>query len=94
MARLQDIHLEDKEDWLNFRSKWNESNYAEAIDILSKTSLKGKYINANMFNVLTEELVRLQNLSLPTSDKKILIQNNQPTSQEAGELWFQTESLR
>lgn len=44
MARLQDIHLEDKEDWLNFRDKWHQGNYTEAIDILSKTNLEEKYI--------------------------------------------------
>lgn len=93
MARLQDIHLEDKEDWLNFRDKWHQGNYTEAIDILSKTNLEEKYINANMFNILTTELVRLQNLSLPVNNKKILVQSNQPTSQNVGSLWFQTEPL-
>lgn len=93
MARLQDIHLEDKEDWLNFRDKWHQGNCTEAIDILSKTNLEGKYINANMFNILTTELVRLQNLSLSVNNKKILVQSNQPTSQNVGELWFQTELL-
>lgn len=86
----QDIHLRDKDLWIQFYSYWNEEKYQEALDVLNNnTQLTTKYFGATVINAITEQLTDLQNNIDPTfKQNKIITSPTAPAGMQSGEVYF------
>lgn len=90
MRVWQDIQLGNVFNWQQFQSYWKNQQYEECINLLNDGSLSGKWQDANLINVLTEELVRLQNQDDPTfKDGAPILSVDTPQNPNKNNIWFE-----
>lgn len=88
--KFQDIHLADQSNWEQIISYYKNGQYQNAISLIQNTDLNFKVTNANTLNYLMNYIVQTENLSDPTfKQNTIPCQEDEPTNQTAGEVWFQ-----
>lgn len=87
--KYQDIHLEDKAAWDNLKAYIAAGNYAAVKALIETTALKGKVVNAEMFNTICTELTQLQTQQ-DTSFKadKIKMAKTPPDGIVVGQVYF------
>lgn len=83
----QDIHLEDKDAWIQFISKWKDNDFSGAITSLGSSQFDTKKMISYVFNTMCNKIVELQGHG---GEKAAVIplSSEQPTTQNNNEMWF------
>lgn len=91
MMKYQDIHLADKTKWRQFVELWQAGNVDAALNLLADTSLADKVVNAEVLNVITSQIVSLEENDDPTfKDDIIKVSHTPPTGIKQGQVYFET----
>lgn len=91
MMKYQDIHLADKAKWRQFVELWKAGNVDAALNLLADTSLTDKVVNAAALNVITSQIVSLEENDDPTfKDDIIKVSPTPPTGIKQGQVYFET----
>ena len=91
MMKYQDIHLADKTKWRQFVELWQAGNVDAALNLLTDTTLADKVVNAAVLNVITSQIVSLEENDDPTfKDDIIKVSPTPPTGIKQGEVYFET----
>ena len=91
MMKYQDIHLADKTKWRQFVELWQAGNVDAALNLLADTSLANKVVNAAVLNVITSQIVSLEENDDPTfKDDIIKVSPTPPTGIKQGQVYFET----
>ena len=89
---FQDIHLEDKELWMQFLEYYRKGNYSSALNLLQNEQLTPKGLTAENLNKLTDFIVQVEGLSDSSfKSNRIPCQLEQPSGQSSGEIWFRID---
>ena len=89
---FQDIHLEDKELWVQFLEYYRNGNYSSALNLLQNEQLAPKGLTAENLNELTDYIVQVEGLSDSSfKSNRIPCQLEQPSGQSNGEIWFRID---
>lgn len=88
--RWQDIQLSHVDAWNQLKTLWANGNYAQAINVLQNGALTYRWIDANKINIITNELVRLQNQQDPDFKKGIPVTSPYaPSNPTVNSIWFE-----
>ena len=91
MMKYQDIHLADKTKWRQFVELWQAGNVDAALNLLTDTTLADKVVNAAVLNVITSQIVSLEENDDPTfKDDIIKVSPTPPTGIKQGQVYFET----
>ena len=91
MMKYEDIHLADKTKWRQFVTLWQAGNVDAALNLLADTSLSGKVVNAAALNVITSQIVSLEENDDASFKQDIIkVSPTPPTGIKQGEVYFET----
>ena len=91
MMTYEDIHLADRTKWRQFVELWQAGSVDAALNLLSDTSLSGKVVNAAALNVITSQIVSLEENDDPTFKADIIkVSPTPPTGIKQGQVYFET----
>lgn len=89
-SKIQDIHIEDKDIWAQFQTKYKAGDYAGAWQLIADTQFGNKKDVASIWNQITADLVYVQGLDDPDfGSGKIRVATTIPDDIKDGEVWFQ-----
>ena len=91
MMKYQDIHLADKAKWRPFVTLWQAGNVDAALNLLADTGLSGKVVNAAALNVITSQIVSLEENNDANFKQDIIkVSPTPPVGIKQGEVYFET----
>lgn len=89
----EDIHISDNELYQSFLEDISNGNYSSALNILSTNDqLQKKAMSADNINLITSNLVYLQNLNYNNTGlqkDRIEVSTSPPASITSGTVWYQ-----
>lgn len=89
-SKIQDIHIEDKDIWAQFQTKYKAGDYAGAWQLIADTQFGNKKDVASIWNQIAADLVYVQGLDDPDfGSGKIRVATTIPDDIKDGEVWFQ-----
>lgn len=89
-SHIQDIHIEDKDIWAQFQTKYKAGDYAGAWQLIADTQFGNKKDVASIWNQIAADLVYVQGLDDPDfGSGKIRVAATIPDDIKDGEVWFQ-----
>lgn len=89
-SKIQDIHIEDKDIWAQFQTKYKAGDYAGAWQLIADTQFGNKKDVASIWNQIAADLVYVQGLDDPDfGSGKIRVAATIPDDIKDGEVWFQ-----
>lgn len=89
-SKIQDIHIEDKDIWAQFQTKYKAGDYAGAWQLIADTQFGNKKDVASIWNQIAADLVYVQGLDDPDfGSGKIRVSATVPDDIKDGEVWFQ-----
>ena len=92
--KYQDIHLSDKDTYMQLKSQFASGQYQAAETLLQNASLDNKVLNAEVINEITEDLLRVQQLGAITVEKTVIpTSEEEPLNPTQGEVWFQISPI-
>ena len=91
MMRYEDIHLADRAKWRQFVTLWQAGNVDAALNLLADTGLSGKVVNAAALNVITSQIVSLEENDDANFKQDIIkVSPTPPVGIKQGEVYFET----
>ena len=91
MMKYEDIHLADRAKWRQFVELWQVGNVDAALNLLTNASLSGKVVNAAALNVITSQIVSLEENDDASFKQDIIkVSPTPPTGIKQGEVYFET----
>lgn len=89
-SKIQDIHIEDKDVWAQFQTKYKAGDYTGAWQLIADTQFGNKKDVASIWNQIAADLVYVQGLDDPDfGSGKIRVATTIPDDIKDGEVWFQ-----
>ncbi len=89
-SKIQDIHIEDKDIWAQFQTKYKAGDYTGAWQLIADTQFGNKKDVASIWNQIAADLVYVQGLDDPDfGSGKIRVAATIPDDIKDGEVWFQ-----
>lgn len=87
--KYQDIHLEDKALWAQFKTAWASGDYTAAFEVLKNSVLTNKQLNAAVINEITDAITTLENQKDDSfKTDKIKVATEPPADMATGEIYF------
>lgn len=83
----QDIHLEDKANWMQFTKNWKEDKFSAVILSLGSSQFETKKMISYVLNIMCNKLVVLQGHKGEKAET-IPLSSGQPENQSDNEMWF------
>ena len=76
---IQEIHLSDEVLRESFVEHWKNNEYSDCISILGEQQLENKELVADIFNIITSNIITLQNNSDASfKANKIIVSSSAP----------------
>ena len=89
---IEELHLSDLTLRNNFVNYWKANNYESAASILQNSQLNNKKNIASVFNIITDDILALENNNDPTfKANRIIVSTVAPTGLSSGSIWFEKE---